>query len=52
MRVGTLLLIIVILLLIGGLPYWGYNSRWGWGPSGALGFIFVVLLILVLLGRL
>lgn len=47
---GTLLLIIVILLLIGGLPTWPYSRRWGYGPSGGLGVVLAVLLILVLLG--
>ena len=47
---GTLLLIILILLLIGGLPTWPYSRRWGFGPSGGLGVALAVLLILVLLG--
>jgi hypothetical protein len=47
---GTLLLIIVILLVVGGLPTWPYSRRWGYGPSGGLGVVLAVLLILVLLG--
>jgi Protein of unknown function (DUF3309) len=49
-RMGTLLLIILILLLIGGLPTWPYSRRWGYGPSGGLGTVLVILLILILLG--
>lgn len=48
---GTLLLIVLILLLIGGLPTWGYSRNWGYGPTGLLSTILVVYLILVLLGR-
>jgi hypothetical protein len=49
---GTILIILVILLLIGALPRWGYSSGWGYGPSGLLGLILVIVLILWLLGRL
>ncbi|HWX50647.1 MAG TPA: DUF3309 family protein [Roseomonas sp.] len=48
---GTILLIIIILLLIGALPTWGYSSGWGYGPSGVLGVILIVLLVLLLMGR-
>jgi Protein of unknown function (DUF3309) len=48
---GTILLIILILILIGALPTWPYSSGWGYYPSGGLGLVLVVLLILVLLGR-
>jgi hypothetical protein len=48
---GTVLLIVLILLLVGALPTWPYSSGWGYGPSGALGTVLVVLLILVLIGR-
>ncbi|HBG06992.1 MAG TPA: DUF3309 domain-containing protein [Geobacter sp.] len=47
----TILLIIVILLLIGSLPTWPYSSGWGYYPSGGLGLILLILLILALLGR-
>jgi hypothetical protein len=47
-----ILLIIVIVLLIGALPTWPYSSGWGYYPSGGLGTILVILLILVVLGRL
>jgi len=48
---GTIILIILIILLIGALPAWPYSSGWGYYPSGGLGLIVVILLILVLLGR-
>jgi hypothetical protein len=51
MHMGTILLIILILLLIGALPTWPYSSGWGYYPSGGLGLVVVILLILVLLGR-
>jgi hypothetical protein len=49
---GTILIILLILLLIGALPRWGYSSGWGYGPSGILGLILIVVLILLLMGRL
>lgn len=49
---GLILLILVILLLVGALPRWGYSSGWGYGPSGLLGLILLVVLVLLLLGRL
>jgi hypothetical protein len=49
--VGTILLIILILLLVGALPSWPHSRSWGYGPSGLLGVVVVVLLILLLLGR-
>jgi hypothetical protein len=52
MGIGTILLIILIVLLIGAFPSWPYSSGWGYGPSGILGVVVVVLLILVLMGRL
>jgi hypothetical protein len=48
---GTLLLIILILLLIGGLPAWPYSRQWGYGPSGGLGLLLVVLLLLLVFER-
>jgi hypothetical protein len=51
MSLGTILLIILIIVLIGALPTWPYSSGWGYYPSGGLGLILVILLILVLLGR-
>jgi hypothetical protein len=51
MALSTILLIILIILLIGAVPAWPYSRGWGYGPSGILGLIFVVLLILLLMGR-
>jgi Protein of unknown function (DUF3309) len=48
---NLLLLIILVILLVGALPTWPYSSGWGYYPSGTLGLILVILLILVLLGR-
>ncbi len=49
---GTILLIVVILMLIGAFPSWPHSRGWGYGPSGGLGLILVILIILLLLGRL
>lgn len=51
MSLGTILLIIVILMLIGALPTWGHSRAWGYGPSGGLGLVLLILVILLLLGR-
>jgi hypothetical protein len=51
MSLGTILLIILILLLLGALPTWPYSAGWGYYPSGGLGLVLVIVLILVLLGR-
>ncbi|MFL6843727.1 MAG: DUF3309 domain-containing protein [Allosphingosinicella sp.] len=48
---GTILLIILVLLLLGALPTWGYSRGWGYGPSGILGLVLIVVLILFLMGR-
>ena len=48
---GTILLIVLVLLLVGALPSWPHSRSWGYGPSGLLGVVVVVLLILLLLGR-
>jgi len=52
MSVGTIVLIVVGLILLGVLPTWPYSSGWGYGPSGGVGVIVLVLLILLLTGRL
>jgi hypothetical protein len=52
MTLGTLLLVVLILVLIGVVPSWPHSRSWGYGPSGAVGLIVVILLILVLTGRL
>ncbi len=51
MSIGTILLIIIILMLVGVLPTWPHSREWGYGPSGGLGLILIILLVLVLLGR-
>jgi hypothetical protein len=48
---STILLIILVLLLVGALPTWPYSTGWGYYPSGGLGMIVVILLVLVVLGR-
>ncbi|HEX2117447.1 MAG TPA: DUF3309 family protein [Alphaproteobacteria bacterium] len=48
---GTILIIILILLLIGALPSWPYSSGWGYYPSGGLALVLIIVLILVLMGR-
>ncbi|HVN37086.1 MAG TPA: DUF3309 family protein [Myxococcota bacterium] len=48
---GTILLVIVVLLLIGAIPAWPYSTGWGYGPSGALGVVLIAVLVLVLMGR-
>ncbi len=52
MTLGTIILIIVILLLVGAVPAWPHSRGWGYGPSGLLGVVLVILLILLLMGRL
>ena len=51
MTLGTILLIVVVLMLIGAVPTWPYSSSWGYGPSGLLGVVVLILLVLVLMGR-
>ncbi len=48
---GTILLIIIVLMLIGAFPAWPHSRGWGYGPSGGLGLILIILLVLMLLGR-
>ncbi len=48
---GTILLVILILLLLGALPTWPYSSGWGYYPSGGLGLLLVIVIILLVLGR-
>jgi hypothetical protein len=50
MTLGTILLIVLVLLLVGAIPAWPYSRGWGYGPSGIVGLLFVVLLILLLTG--
>ena len=51
MTMGTLLLIIVILLLIGAVPSWPHSKNWGYGPSGVFGVVVLVVVLLVVMGR-
>lgn len=51
MSVGTILLVILILLLVGALPNWRHSTNWGYFPSGALGVVVIVLLALLVMGR-
>lgn len=52
MTITTILLIILILALVGALPTWGHSKGWGYAPSGGLGLILLILVILMLMGRL
>jgi hypothetical protein len=52
MTLGTLLLILLILMLVGAFPAWPHSKRWGYAPSGGLGLVALILLILILTGRL
>jgi hypothetical protein len=51
MSLGTILFIILILMLIGAFPRWPHSKSWGYGPSGGLGLVVIILIVLVLLGR-
>jgi hypothetical protein len=51
MTLGTFLLILLIVMLIGALPAWPYSRGWGYGPGGMLGTVLIVLLVLTLMGR-
>jgi len=48
---GTILLIVLVLLLVGAIPSWPYSRGWGYGPSGILGIVLIVVLVLALTGR-
>ena len=48
---GTILIIVLILLLLGALPSWPYSSGWGYYPSGGLGLVLIIVVILILIGR-
>jgi uncharacterized membrane protein YkgB len=52
MSIGTILLIVLVLVLVGALPSWPHSQNWGYYPSGIIGLIVVILLILLLMGRL
>jgi Protein of unknown function (DUF3309) len=48
---STILIIILVLFLLGALPSWGHSRNWGYGPSGGLGLLLIIVIILVLMGR-
>ena len=50
MSIGTILLIVLVLVLLGVIPTWGHSSKWGYGPSGGVGTVLLIVLILVLMG--
>ena len=52
MGLGTILLIVLILMLIGAVPTWPHSRGWGYAPSGVLGFVVLIIVVLLLLGRL
>ena len=52
MSIGTIILIVLVLMLIGAMPSWPHSRSWGYGPSGGLGLVVLVLLVLLLTGRL
>jgi len=49
---GTILLVILILMLLGAIPSWSHSKNWGYGPSGGIGLIVVIVIVLLLMGRL
>lgn len=52
MSLGTILLIVLVLLLIGAIPSWPHSRSWGYGPSGGLGLLLIIVVVLLLMGRL
>ncbi len=52
MTLGTILLIVIVLMLIGAIPSWPHSRSWGYGPSGGLGLVLMVIIVLLLMGRL
>jgi hypothetical protein len=52
MTLGTILLIVLLLLLVGAIPSWQHSRSWGYGPSGGIGLVLVIVLVLLLTGRL
>jgi len=51
MGLGTILLIVLILMLIGAIPTWPHSRNWGYGPSGGLGLVVIIIIVLLLMGR-
>jgi hypothetical protein len=52
MSLGTILIVLLVLALVGVLPTWGYSNSWGYGPGGIVGVLLVIIIVLALLGRL
>jgi hypothetical protein len=52
MSIGTILLIVVVLLLVGALPTWNYSAQWGYRPVGGIGIVLIILLVLLMSGNL
>jgi len=52
MSLGLLLLIVLIVLMVGAAPHWGYNANWGYAPFGGIGLVLLIVVILLVLGRL
>ncbi|MBP6251210.1 MAG: DUF3309 domain-containing protein [Rubrivivax sp.] len=52
MSLGTILLIVLVLILIGALPTWPHSRNWGYGPTGGLGLVVIIIIVLLLMGRL
>jgi len=52
MTLGTILLIVLVLLLIGAIPAWPHSRGWGYGPSGGLGLVLIIVIVLLLMGKL
>jgi hypothetical protein len=52
MGLGTILLIVLILMLIGAFPTWPHSRSWGYGPSGGLGLVVIIIIVLLVMGRL
>ncbi len=51
MSIGTILIVLLILMLLGVLPTWPHSRNWGYGPSGGLGLVLLILIVLLLMGR-
>jgi hypothetical protein len=51
MTLGTILLVVLVLLLVGAIPAWPHSRSWGYGPSGGLGLVLIVVLVLLVMGR-
>ena len=52
MSLGTILLIVLVLILIGAIPSWPHSKSWGYGPSGGIGLVLIIVIVLLLMGRL